>query len=536
MKSLKNGRLYLLPGSVAVFALLLFCIERNNPNDPCNWVEEAEKEKKEEVARCSTFYYEINNVINDTTRLSVDHNSLMREASNNFDSIKTINYSIQTKNNIVWDSIFVIDSINRQIEEGNRNIDCNFAIMKKSMSPKELSQMLAIVEIGSLLSEIESVEQRFHSLVADSANQKCPDTVFTEGYRGTIEAFFDLYKTELSAMDDSISSYKTRIDSSNRIIDSLNREIHGRDSLTDAYNDSLRLCRLPWIEDTAEIQQRIDSIVPGDTIALGVDSVHIVNFRFVEKGTPGLWTVIIGDPSNLSKKTTISASGEVFIESSSNIKFVNLIFDDIDNGVGARIGADADDITFSHCIFRNNYNKGIDAAECRNVTIDNCLFLHNGDSSTDTIEGAGIRIADCRDTIAIVNSLFAHNTGIGIDIHRSDVTIRNCTISDNSIDGTRYTGNTYNGYFVSYSSLFTFNGRYGIFRENEETTRDVFIAAEGGNRFFGNISGEMGGDPVITEDNKPFINVDPMFVDRANDNFRIGAGSPLFGMGIGYRY
>ncbi|MBN1309469.1 MAG: right-handed parallel beta-helix repeat-containing protein [Chitinispirillaceae bacterium] len=532
MKSRKNRRLYLLRGAVAIYAIVFFCIERDNPWDPYNSPDNGCL--PEELLELQEYF------TREIDKLRSNVSSLLQVAWTGFQSQIATNSSYQNNNDTALQWIGSRHSMNDRIDARNRKSgNCDSAEFKYTIAPVTLFPMLFDEDIDSSgLFELMHVKDSVDVLVR-RARDTCPEqVVLTEGYVNSVNRSFTDLNDKWDSLFDSISRYNARMIAYNRTIniDSVNRQVCIWDSLTAHYNDSLLFCRLPWIDDTTGIQHRIDSIEPGDTIAFEADSVRVGNFRFIEKGAAGVWTVIIGNPKT---KTIISSGGAVEIINSYNIKFVNLTFTDIGNEVGARVTNNSNDITFSHCIFRNNRNKGLEATECGNITIDNCLFLYNGNDDTTAealINMAALRFADCRDTIAVMNSIIAHNTGVGIDISSSDITMRCCTISDNSLDGVRYTGPTSTGRFVSYSSLYTFNGQYGIYRNDQRTTRDIFVSSESDNRFFGNVAGEMGGDSAIAEDNKPFVNVDPKYVDRGNGDYRIGAESPLFGTGIGYQY
>ncbi len=511
--------------------MLLFCIDRDNPWDPYNGCN-----PYEELPKLQGDYKSWIEALMDS--LTLYNDSVFQWSRLGFTNRINGNNGLQNNNLANLNQMDSIRGINEQIDKRNSTAGSCDSMESKLLISPDFPDLLSRIypfntnAIDSYLQTLQNGKKSIEALI-DEAQQKCPKmTVLSAGYSDSVLAFFPLNEDQWTSLINGGTIFNAQVDSANKIIDSINRVARFLDSITGFFNDSLKRCQLPWIDDTAGIQQRIDSILPGGTIALRMDSVHIKDFYFKGKGASGKTAVIMGNP--LTK--TIISSNRVHIDSSSmNIRFENLIFTDNSDNVGAQVTNYADNIAFSNCIFRDNALYGFYADNCGNVHIDNCVFLRNGGGKGDGIEQGGMRISNCRGMISAVNILVARNTGFGIDITSTYVTVLHGTISDNTLHGVQYVGPTSTGQFQSDSSIFSFNGQYGLYRNDQQTTRDIWVAADHDNWFFANGSGALGGDPKMIIDN-PLQSADPMFIDRENGNFHIGPASPLYGRAIGYQY
>lgn len=509
----------------ALCCVLLSCIKRDNPWDPYNGCHPT-LELPDIIMRYTELIETVRQevILDDYTIESMGAAFIVRQNDNN---------TLIRKNDSVFRKIESTVAANSGVETANLSApDCYSAALKSIIRPDTLLSLNAATGSKAYRDALE-IRRRYVDSLVNEALLECPrQTVLADEYIDSLYAFFDSRLAAWDSLLDDITLFNIAVRDSNIRIESVNRSVFSIDSATRIYNDSIIFCRMPFVTDPEEIEHRIDTIKPGETIAIGTESVRVENFYFKKKGADRIWTTIIGMPT---KKTAIS-SERVEIDSSFFLRFENLIFENIDNGVGARILGSSDSIIFSNCVFRNNDIYGLEASGCLNIVLESCEFLHNGHMEEAQGEFAGMRISECRGVINIVNMLSAANRGFGVDINRSEVRLARGTICCNTIDGVRYTGQVSTGSFVSLSSVFAFNGRFGVYRNSEHTTTDIFVTSGQYNRFFKNSAGEMGGDLEIAEENRPFINTDPMFRDTLNYDYRIGGQSELYGKNIGYLY
>ncbi len=525
MKTIKLRIIILLGIPAALYICFGSCIQRDNEWDPINGCHPMEVPDMREK-----FIREIDALVNATNRLT-DSIKVIRKK---FHLLIDTNTVRQQQNSLVLKLIDSLILLNNKIEETNSlRRDCDSMVLKIpiSIGSFDLFTMEYMILDSSGIAEILKLKENIFAVIA-RARDTCPKReVLSVEYVDSINRFFGQWDIIL----DSIKQYNNRMLDYNSSFkpDSIRQAISVENSCIAQYNDSIELCCLDWIEDTTGIQQTIDSIKPGETIAIGLDSIHIPDGLIKRKGETGVWTIIRGKPS----KKTIITSPRMQVDSSFNIKFVDIIFTDMGNNIGVRVINNSDSIVFSRCIFRDNSEKGMEASKCRNLIIESCEFVCNGNSADSTGIGlGGLRISECRNSIVLENILVARNFGVGIEINKSFVSLWGGTISDNTLDGVRYMGPEGTGSFVSKSSIFSFNKGYGVFRNNENTTLDIFVSSDKGNRFFGNGAGDLGGDPGMVERNQPVENIDPMFADRNSGDYRISEKSPLYGKNIGYRY
>jgi|GEM_PF-5272965 len=509
----------------ALCCALLSCIERDNPWDPYNGCHPT-LELPDIIMRYTelieTARQEV--ILDDYTIESMSAAFILRQNDNN---------TLIQKNDSALQRIASAIAANSQVETANLSApDCNSAALKSIIRPDTLLNLNAATGSKAYRDAL-AIKRHYVDSLVNEALLECPrQMVLADEYIDSIYAFFDRRLTSWDSLLGDISSFNIAVRDSNIQIENVNRSLFSIDSATRIYNDSIIFCRMPLITDPEEIGHRIDTIKPGETIALGIESVRVENFYFKKKGADRTWTKVIGMPTT----RTVISSERVEIDSSVFLWFENLIFENIDNGVGARILGSSDSIVFSNCVFRDNDAYGLEASGCLNIVLESCEFLRNGNAQGPQDEFAGMRISECRGVINIVNMLSAANRGFGIDINRSEVRLARGTICCNTLDGVRYTGQVSTGSFVSLSSIFAFNGGFGVYRNSEHTTTDIFVKSSQYNRFFENVAGEMGGDLEIAEENKPFISTNPMFRDTLNNDYRIGEQSELYGKNTGYQY
>jgi hypothetical protein len=436
----------------------------------------------------------------------------------------------------------IIEANSATMQQNNLLGDCILARQRKLIYPDSLNKMVSVGYLkDQVISAIDSLGKNRQSIdtIISEAQNACPKRiVLSKAYIDTVFTEYNVKETQWNTLSGDLSVYAARVESYNKYADSTNRFYKSHDSTSKYYNDSIHFCSLARIYDPVVFKKLIDSIQPGDTIPIDTSIITLDDFKIENKGSPdGEWIVILGNPAT---KTEIRSRGRE-VAGSKKIRFQNIIFSNCDSGVGMRVREKSDNIMFVNCEFSGNFGHGFEAESSRNVYLENCLFLHNGKGDTaiddtHTSHYSGLRISLCDQNITARNILVAHNSGRGIDINKSQVSISHATIADNVLDGIYYTGGAYEGTFTAESSIFCYNKRHGIYRSNETTLIDMFVTAADGNRFYLNDSGAMAGNQQNVTENEPFSEVNPMFFDKENDNYRIRPESELFEKGIGYQY
>jgi hypothetical protein len=513
-------------GLVCGGVLLPGCIERDNWWDPYNGCHPLEE--------LPIFTETSKTGIKALQQKAVGSDTGLGRFDLDFQKQVAANEAIWEKNSAVLDTVLDLIATNARIDSANRTVPVDSAVFKQIISRRLASVQEGPAMISGRMA-IDSARDSAERLILISKSY-CPrQVVLTNGYIDSVRAYFSERLRKWDRERDNVDGFNKRVRAANRAADSINNKVHVLDSLAVVYNDSLKFSKLPHLTDPVEIQKNIDSIGPGSVIALGVDSINVLNFRFLGRGVPGKgWARVEGLPG---KKTVVTSVSWIEIKAgTTNIRFSNLIFRDAAKARGVQLDQ-ADSIQFYGCIFSDFGTFGASVNKSSNILFENCEFLRNGSrpESSDTV-GRGIRLSDSRINIVMNNVLVAGNTGYGIDITSSSLTLDRATIAHNTLDGVRYKGPTGTGDFSAKGGLFAFNGGFGIYRQNENASRDFFVEASGGNRFFGNTSGEMGGSPAMITANQPFESADPAFVNSAVFDYRIGQASVLSGTVTGYQY
>ncbi len=146
-----------------------------------------------------------------------------------------------------------------------------------------------------------------------------------------------------------------------------------------------------------------------------------------------------------------------------------------------------------------------------NLTVTNCTFEGN----TANVRGGGLNISD---SIAVVtNCTFSGNsagTGGGMRVFGGSLTLANCTFSGNTAPN----GGGGGGIRVESSNPFVTNCiLWG------DSPNEIFVAGGDPNVTFSNVEGGWPGTGNI--------NVDPLFVDPDNGDYRLQADSPCIDAG-----
>ena len=311
MKLWKLQTELLAAGAATGCMALLFCIEQNNPWDPCKGCHPIV------VLEMQNHF---KNLIEEVTDSVSGFNDSLPAAWSGFRLQTDANSNRRSNNDAALRKLDSLRSLNGLVDARNKTYeDCDSAVFKNRLAPVTLFSLELISVDSFALSALDRAMERVDTLVKHAADTCPQQEVLTVGYVDTVNRFFSDLRGGWGTLLDSIGRYNARANGYNDSlnIDSIRGMVRREDSLAGCYNDSLEICRVAWIGDTTVIQDRIDSVKPGETIAFDLDSVRITDALFRGKGAAGKWIVIRGRPQ---VKTVIS-SARVEIDSSFNIKF-----------------------------------------------------------------------------------------------------------------------------------------------------------------------------------------------------------------------
>src|SRR5690606_3565305 len=172
------------------------------------------------------------------------------------------------------------------------------------------------------------------------------------------------------------------------------------------------------------------------------------------------------------------------------------------------------------------------------VTIDGCIFKNNRNRAIEIVGKEG-------DTVSVSNSLFYKNLGsygVGIRKAREGILyVTNCTITENHTSGNGVSGGIYisngqgevhirnsilygNTSYPYYNQNFYWsNTGLGSFGTQEVTIKNSIIGDSGGSSNWDadKFGIDLGGN----------LDIDPLFIDPENENYRLNIGSPAINMG-----
>ena len=505
----------------------LSCIERDNPWDPYNGCHPVEELP---VLR-ERYRQSLDSILVRIQPLS----DWVDSTEQSFFNRRDRNEEAFSRNIKIDDTVCAYRTYNDSIIAAyNEHLDCSQVGEPKNIIQR-LSGMLPVSSIGDHIEErvtsLDMLHMRADSVIAE-ARSKCPkNDVLSPVLVDSVTTLFDSLHTSWQTFDVTVKRYQEWVLDTNAIIDSVNSAWQ---SLNESINGFILFCRYDPLTDTAEMQTAIDSAVAGDSIIIASGEFHINDFLLFEQGSDSAWIYFIGDPT---QRTEIH-SARVEVSGCSNIRFENMVFSEMGNGNGVQLLSGTDSVTFINCIFTDDTSYGLNANDCPDLHLhlENCRFTFNGKADADDIASrGGIRISRSG-KITATNILVAQNFGHGIDIVESNISITNGTISDNVLDGIQFTSPAANrDTLIATSTLFTFNGRNGITRNDENTIQDVFIK-DRDNYFFGNTQKPLEANSITIEANTPISSADPHFIDRDDGDYRIGESSELYTTGIGFQY
>jgi Right handed beta helix region len=195
--------------------------------------------------------------------------------------------------------------------------------------------------------------------------------------------------------------------------------------------------------------------------------------------------------------------------------------------VGSTAHLDFEQVTFRDCRLGSGM---VTEQTCSDLQWWRCTFLNNGRRNTILDHGLYLKSSSC----VVADCLFARNSSYGLQMYPSaaDNFVVNNTIVENGIrssnpqwsGGLVIAGPTTGGNQVL-NNVIAFNTGYGARSNAEVQAGNVFRR----NLVWGNSLGRVAGTKWdiagrVTETET--IRADPKFIDRANGNYRLSAGSP----------
>jgi hypothetical protein len=495
--------------SLPVFLLILCaCISRNNPWDPVNGCPE---QYKFEILTTQSV------VINKSFSAIRSFDSYMTFSGTLYDSMQHLDSITNSRNIATIYSNEAIRVLNDSIEKLNTLLsNCVPLSPKKNLDTLSNFSNYPETDIGYYRKQVEVESLKIASAIS-YGNLLCPPQGVYSSYM--VDSLFLPVKSSLKMWDSLINrafEYKTTLDTVYPKIISSNVNILKENLWIKAYNDSISkvipYCGGSHVSTPEEIKNIINSLKPGDTLRIDTGSYDIQLDLSTLGNDSAAPIVIMGSPS---MRTNFNPS-KFFISNSNNIRIYNINFL---NGLqaGIKIEHNSNNILIENCTFSYNAGHGMEIIESsvdlKNVRISNNL-------------GSGIRIQGLRDIKYSLNAdtvLIVNNEENGINSVTSSLRITNATISDNKKDGIRLEVAEYDATFAK--TLITFNGGFGILRENTAIGSGYFVSPN--TDFFGNTSGAMSADSMYIKFNEPYMQLDPMYQDKSANNYHIGKTSQI---------
>ncbi|MCX7727174.1 MAG: right-handed parallel beta-helix repeat-containing protein, partial [Chitinispirillaceae bacterium] len=426
---MKQRIIIFILGLSILLSLMMLCIKRDNPWDPYNGCH------PEEIETYKNFYIR---AIDSTLKALSSFTLWIEKMKDSLSFLQSNNEKILQQNNLINDSIKKILSYNSQIEEINKNRECENENEKKQIFPLYFSHLnIFNKNIEPIEKSIETTISCSESLIIASLDMCNGKKVLSDFYTDSVRNLHAVVKNSFNNLKESINKYNTVVSDSNKRIDSLNTFLEKEDSLISNYNRQISFCKMSRLSDPAQIKEAIIKLKEGDSLALDSGIIELQEFFISRKGSADKKITIIGSPTG----RTILNSPNTVIENCKNIEFVNITFQNINGEVGVKVQNNSYQIAFNSCSFTNSKRYGC-TIENSVVLMFNCKFEYNGTEVEDSLlikQRAGIRAINCN-TIVIKNSLIVDNKGFGIDILSSNAEIINCTIANNTLDGIRYIG------------------------------------------------------------------------------------------------
>ena len=318
-------------------------------------------------------------------------------------------------------------------------------------------------------------------------------------------------------------------------------------------------------------------IVQGQLYAIGTEADSI---RFI-KGSAAQWgglTLSEGDTSTLGYvRISDSFAGGVNIKNSTRVGMTNCTIANNSTpsndgyGYGGGIYCDASTVTLVNCTIANNsapYAAGL-YGHYSSMALTSCTIVGNQASSyhggkggglyayysTTTLEncvvtsnsvqgGYGGGIHTSSSDVVLVGCIIKENSsayGGGVDSYNSIITLTNCTITDNhALDGGAV--KSYNSTVNLAHCTISHNSYYGggLYASSNSITivKNTILWGNGTREYFNTTNSAMSATysdiynvVPVAYPGEGNINADPLFVDAANGDYHLQAGSPCINTG-----
>lgn len=500
---------------------LITCIERDNPWDPLYGCPE---EIKADYRQNQAFQIEV--LRSNALLLSSKIGNFLDTFFINKEDVQRIFY----RNDSLKLMVTAKNAFNDSVGNYNNSVACTWLTLKKSYEILDTAKLFYPDDINKILDQSKSDSLEIAVAVADG-NGKCqPSGIYTRRQVDSIFAPLNILSVKRDSLIRIQENYSRIFADTNNSIRSYNEYLLQQNQKILAYNDSIQMvmffCQKNPVMNTDTLKNRVDKIKSGDTLFIGAGMFKYAQLDFTNKGDSSNAIVIMGSPL----MNTILDSMRIFVSNCYNIRFENLIIQNaggIDGpNSGVKLEHNSQSVFFKNCVIKNNGLFGIESAES-SLRLENCVITNNKEGGI-RIDKGGISDVLLEGTDVIV----ANNSKYGIYSIRAKITLNYATISDNDFDGVYFNDPLTTSYFTN--TIFSFNGRSGVCRDQTENINGIanFFSCN----FYQNGQMDIDVKDAFKGENRDAKYVDPVFVDKGQNNYRISPSSSIYGLSIGCQY
>ena len=501
------GFTHILFAVTAAIALLVTCIQRNNPFDPIFTKTEVANGCSLDSSLYKTFMADAKNVVVKTgalaTQAQLFSDTLTSDSLRNQISIDS-NKNISIKNQLTIMRNLTIDSANRK----QPSVDS--LQFKFTLTPVSSPDSFPFFGYTAAYRQFDTLLQK---LYADFIFA-CPNNAVR------IQSFIDSQKTQTALSYSTIESIGGRFNALSRTLNDAvianylyNHVVELMNDTISRYNDSLqflkRVQRYTQIKTVADLQNSIRLAQPGDTLALLQKNFIISSGGISGLGNSGTIDrpiVVMGNPRDT---TVITTQSGVVLSNNNYFNFCNLTFSGSINS-GFKV-TQSDGVKLVNCVFVNNKIHGIEILDSKIIQMTDCRILRNGVDGIRVSTQTGI----INNLLYLTNALIAKNGSHGIEVVNTNINARNLTVSNNGKSGLLISDPSQNVSIAQ--SLVTFNGAFGV----SFPLQGEPLSIDNTTDIFGNGAGPISIDGITVFD---YRKVNPPYTDTANGDFSIAPG------------